>query len=299
MPSLQARLFNLYLRLTLKPKPIHVIDPALLRMNTDKIAPKKTPAGITLDIVSDGALKGEWHRAANAEAGRTVLYLHGGGYVFGSPKSHRGLTFELAQQARADVFSLDYRLAPEHPYPAAVDDALAAYQRLLEEGRDPAAIVVGGDSAGGGLSLALLLCCKERALPMPAGAVLYSPWTDLAATGASYDVNESSDVMFKKLHVAEGARRYYGDADPKTPLISPLYADLSGLPPMLTFVSDTELLLDDSTRLHEKLIAAGVDARLVTERGLAHVWPLFYPSFPEAGKSIAQSADFIRERTAA
>ena len=298
MPSLRAQLFNLYLRLTLKPKPIHIIDPALLRINTDKIAPKKVPAGLTLDHVGDGPLKGEWHRAEDAQGGRTVLYLHGGGYVFGSPKSHRGLTFELARKARAEVFSLDYRLAPEHPYPAAVDDALAAYQALLEAGRDPEAMVVGGDSAGGGLALALLLRCRERGLPMPAGAVLYSPWTDLASTGASLLSNEKSDVMFKKLHIAEGAKRYYGDADPKTPLISPLYADLSGLPPVLTFVSDTELLLDDSTRLHEKLTAAGVDARLVTERGLAHVWPIFYPSFPEAGVSIAQSADFIRGRTA-
>ena len=293
MPSLRALLFNWYLKSQMKAKPIHLIDPEVLRAETDKIAPRKPPRGVALDILADGAVRGERHRPANAEPGRTVLYFHGGGYVFGSAKSHRGLTFRLAEDARAEVFSVDYRRAPEHPYPAAVEDALAAYQFLLDEGRDPARMVVGGDSAGGGLSLALLLRCRERGLPMPAGALLYSPWTDLAATGASLETNEASDVMFKKTYIVEGAERSTSDADPKTPLISPLYAELSGLPPILIFVSDNEALYDDSARLHEKLRAAGVDAEMIVERGLAHVWPVFYPSFPEAGRAIKQSAAFI------
>jgi len=295
LTSLRAKFFNLYLKMTFKSKPIHLIDAGLLRANTDKIAPKKVPAGVALEVVDHGAVKGEWHRARDAERGRTIYYLHGGGYVFGSPKSHRGLTFALAQQSRADLFSLRYR--PEHKFPAAVDDAVAGYQWLIDQGRDPAKIIVSGDSAGGGLALALLLSCKERGLPMPAGAVLYSPWTDLAATGASLVTNEKTDVMFKKVYIAEGAKRYLGEADAKTPLASPLYADLAGLPPILTFVSDDEALYDDSTRLHVKLKAAGVATQLITEHGLAHVWPLFFPRFPEAGKSIAQSAAFIRERT--
>lgn len=297
MPSLRAQLFNFYLKRQMKSKPLHLLDPEVLRAGTDKIAPKRTPKDITLEKVSNDAFKGEWHKFAGADAGRTVLFFHGGGYVFGSAKSHRGLTFKLAQEARANVLSVDYRLAPEHPYPAAVEDAVAAYQWLLDGGADPSKIVVSGDSAGGGLSLALMLICKERGLPMPAGALLYSPFTDLAATGASLEMNEASDVMFKKVYIAEGAKRYMGDADPKTPLISPIYADLSALPPVLTYVSDNEALYDDSLRLHEKFLAAGVNSRLVTEHGLAHVWPIFYPRFPEAGRTIKQSADFIIART--
>lgn len=293
MPSLRAQLFNFYLKTQMKSKPLHLVDPKVLRDGADKIAPKRTPEDITLEIVSNDAFKGEWHKCAGAEPDRVVLFFHGGGYVFGSAKSHRGLTFKLAQDARANVFSVDYRLAPEHPYPAAVDDAVAAYQWLLDSGADPAQIVVSGDSAGGGLSLALMLACKERGLPMPAGVLLYSPFTDLAATGASLEENEASDVMFKKVYISEGAKRYIGETDPKTPLISPLYGDLSELPPVMTFVSDNEALHDDSSRLHEKLLAAGVDSKLVTERGLAHVWPIFYPRFPEAGRTIKQSADFV------
>lgn len=297
MPSLRAMLFNFYLKGQVKAKPTHLVDPKVLRANTDKIAPRKTPKNLTLEVVSDGPAKGEWHSPANAAPGRTVLYFHGGGYVFGSPRSHRGLTFKLAEDSHAEVFSSDYRLAPEHPYPAAVEDAVAAYQFLLDQGRDPAKLVVGGDSAGGGLSLALLLSCKERGLPMPAGAFLYSPWTDLAATGGSLEGNESSDVMFKKDYLAKGANRYMNGADPKTPLISPLYADLAGLPPMLSFVSSSEVLYDDTTRVHEKLLAAGVTSEMIVERGLAHVWPIFYPRFPEAARSIRQTAEFVAART--
>jgi len=293
MPGLRAVLFNAYMRLRMKSKPIHLIDPGLLRANTDKIAPRRTPAAIALESLSAGPVKGEWHRPRGETDGRTVFYMHGGGYVFGSAKSHRGLTFKLAEEARADVFSLDYRLAPEHPYPAAVEDALAAYRMLLDEGRDPARLVVGGDSAGGGLCLALMLSCKAQGLALPAGAFLYSPWTDLAATGASLDRNEASDVMFKKAYLAGGARRYLNGADPTDPLASPLYGDHAGLPRTLVFVSDSEILHDDSARLHEKLLASGVSSAMIVERGLAHVWPIFYPRFPEAGRSIKQTADFI------
>ena len=298
MPSLRALLFNIYLKRNMKTKPLHLIDPAILREGADGLAPDQTPTGVTCDDIDMGGVPGERHRSIDAENGRTILYFHGGGYVFGSPKYARGLTFELAEKARADLFSVKYRLGPESFFPAAVDDAVTAYQHVLDQGRDPARVVVAGDSAGGGLSLALLLLCKERDLPMPAGAVLFSPFTDLAATGHSLVFNEKSDVMFKKVYIAQGAKRYLGSADPKTPLASPLYGDHKGLPPMLSFVSTSEALYNDATRLHEKLIAAGVDAKLVEEKGLAHVWPIFYPRFPEAGKTIAQAADFIVERTA-
>ncbi|MFC2952169.1 alpha/beta hydrolase [Marinicaulis aureus] len=296
MPSIQAVLFNWVMKATFKSKPIHLLEAKTLRDGADALAPKQPPAGVSCDVV-EGAVKGEWHRAENAEPGRTVLYIHGGGYVFGSPRSHRAFTYSLAKAAQAEIFSLEYRMAPEHPFPAAVDDAVAAYEWLLGEGRDPAKLVIGGDSAGGGLALALLLSIKARGLPSPAGALLLSPWTDLATTGASLDENEKSDAMFKKVYIVEGAKRYLAAADPKAPLASPLYADLTGLPPMLIFVSDSEVLRDDSTRLQERLSAAGVQSKLVTEKGLIHVWPIFPGRFPEAMKSIREAAAFIREKT--
>jgi acetyl esterase/lipase len=297
MPSLQAMLFNLIMKATFKSKPIHLIDEKILRDGAEKFAPEKVPDDLTFDAV-DAPVKGEWHRSKTAAPGRTILYLHGGGYVFGSPKSHRAMTFTLAQEAAAEVFSLDYRMASEHPFPAAVDDAVAAYRWLLDQGRDPARMIVAGDSAGGGLTLALLLSINARGMPMPAGAVLLSPWTDLAATGASLDENEKSDAMFKKVYIVEGAKRYLAGADAKAPLASPLYGDLAGLPPMLIFASDSEVLRDDSMRLKERLDAAGVSSKLVLEKGLVHVWPIFPGHFPEALKSIRQAAAFVRERTA-
>ncbi|GJL92221.1 alpha/beta hydrolase [Hyphococcus sp.] len=296
MPSIRAVLFNWYMKSAFKSKPIHLIPAHILTEGAEKLAPDAPPHGVSLESVDESAVKGEWHRADDA-SGSTVMYLHGGGYVFGSPKSHRAFTFTLAKEAGTEVFSLDYRLAPEHLFPAAVDDALAAYQWLLKAGCDPARMVVGGDSAGGGLTLALLLSIKARGLPMPAGVLLLSPWTDLATTGASLDRNEKSDAMFKKVYITEGAKRYLGTADAKAPLASPLYGDLGGLPPMLTFVSNSEVLCDDSLRLHDRLLLAGVDSTLIAEDGLIHVWPIFPGRFPEAKESIKQAAAFIRQRT--
>lgn len=296
MPSLRALLFNRIMMATFKSQPIHLVDEKILREGAEKFAPSRVPDDLTLETV-ERPVRGEWHRSRSAEPRRTVLYLHGGGYVFGSAKSHRIATFALAREAAAEVFSLDYRMASEHPFPAAVDDAVAAWRWLLDQGRDPGRMVVAGDSAGGGLALALMLSIKALGLPMPAGAVLFSPWTDLAATGASLDENEKSDAMFKKLYIVEGAKRYLAGADPKAPLASPLYADLSGLPPALVFVSDSEVLRDDSIRLKERLDAAGVPAELVTGKGLIHVWPIFAGRFPEALTAIRQSAGFVRERT--
>ncbi|WP_411817733.1 alpha/beta hydrolase [Hyphococcus sp. DH-69] len=297
MASLRANFFNWYIKATFRSKPIHLMPPKSLREGAEKLAPEKPPAGITMELVQEPNIRGEWHRAVDAARGRTVFYMHGGGYVFGSPKSHRDATFALAKQARADVFSLDYRLAPENPFPAAVEDAVMAYEWLLGQGCDPETMVLGGDSAGGGLTLALLLSIKERNLPMPSGALLYSPWTDLAATGHSIKDNDASDAMFKAVYIVEGAKRYLGDADPKNPLASPLYGDLSGLPPILTFASKAEVLLDDSVRLHLRLEEASVDSTLILEDGLCHVWPIFPSRFPEAMMAVEKAASFISKQT--
>lgn len=298
MPSLRAKLMKLYLKRMMKSKPLHLMPSSALTEGAEALAPKRAPKDVTLEKVDAGAVKGEWHRSVAADqTAPTILYFHGGGYYYGSPKSHRRVTFGLAQEAGAQVFSQDYRLAPAHPFPAAVEDAVAGYRWLLDQGVRPETTFVSGDSAGGGLSLALMLSCREQGLPMPAAAILYSPWTDLAVTGASITKNEKTDAMFRPVHIREGARHYMGGADPKDPLVSPLYADLAGLPPTLIFASDDEALYDDSLRLRERLVAAGVQTEMITERGLPHVWPIFHPRFPETGKTIRQSAGFIRQWT--
>lgn len=296
MASLRAQLMNAYLKWKVKSKPLHLIDADILRANMDAYAPKRIPKWISIEPVDEDGVKGEWHRSANAEPGRTILYLHGGGYVFGSAKSHRNLTFALARASAANVFSLDYRLAPEHPFPAAVEDAFAVWRRLISEGRDRARTIVAGDSAGGGLALALMIACKDEGLALPAGAVLYSPLTDLAVTGASIEKNAKSEAMFMPGCIAGGVHRYLAGADPRTPLASPLHADLVGLPPVLIFASADEALLDDSTRLHEKLLQAGGASTLVVEKGLMHIWPIYAGRIPEAMRTIRRSAAFIAQR---
>ncbi|MBB5520183.1 alpha/beta hydrolase [Amphiplicatus metriothermophilus] len=298
MPSIRARLLNRYLRLVMKPMRLHEMDPETLRAWMEKRVLPVRLGDVALDPVEKGSVRGEWQRPNDPEPG-TILYLHGGGYVFCSVRTHRPLTTALARASRRALFSLDYRLAPEHPCPAAIEDAVAAFDWLVGEGRDPAAIVVAGDSAGGGLALAVMLALKARGGPLPAGAVLYSPWTDLAATSESVNRNARADAMFQRDSIIEGAARYAGALDRKDPRVSPLYADLSGLPPLLVFASTTEMLFDDSARLAEKAKAAGVDVDFRPREGLAHVWPLFYPLIPEAKASVRESAEFIVRRLAA
>jgi monoterpene epsilon-lactone hydrolase len=244
-------------------------------------------------------LKGEWLERASAgtRAVRTVLYLHGGGYYFCSPQTHRAITFALAAGADASVFSLDYRLAPEHRFPAALDDALAAYRQLVANGTAAQSIVMAGDSAGGGLVLAALAALRDAGDALPAAAVLFSPWTDLAATGASLIDNESTDVMFSGAAIAPAGKIYLGDAPADTPLASPLYADLAGLPPLLIQVSAAEVLRDDSTRVAAKVRAAGGTVQIDIWPGLPHVWQIFTPFVPEARRALAQASAFVRAAT--
>jgi epsilon-lactone hydrolase len=239
---------------------------------------------------------GEWiePEAGGAARGRTLLYFHGGGYFFCSPKTHRAITVNLATRAEARVFVPDYRLAPEHRFPAAVEDALASYRGLLCDGKSADRIIVGGDSAGGGLALALLLSLRDAGDPLPAAAVLFSPWTDLAATGESIRRNDKSDVLFHGRRIAESARVYLGDTPADNPLASPLYADLRGLPMLFIQASDSEVLLDDSTRLAQKAAKAGVEVHFRAWHKLPHVWQYFAPSLPEGRAALAETAAFIR-----
>lgn len=228
-----------------------------------------------------------------------ILYLHGGGYVIGSPSLYRNLTWRLARAAAARLLAVDYRLAPEHPFPAAVDDAMTAYEWILAGGADPRRLVVVGDSAGGGLAFALLLRCRDEArLPLPAAVVALSPWTDLALTGASLAGNAVADPFLDANGIPPIAEYYLAGADPRHPYASPLYGDPTGLPPALLQVGGDEVLRDDATRMADRLRAAGCEVTLEVWPRMPHVWHLFASVMPEARRAIARIGAFVRERIA-
>jgi monoterpene epsilon-lactone hydrolase len=260
----------------------------------EKIFP--TPPEIKVERVSAPAAPAEWLRPPSAAPGRVVLYLHGGGYVIGSPRSHRHLAAAVAAAAAASALLLDYRLAPEHPYPAAVDDAVAAYRWLLDQGIAPGHVVVAGDSAGGGLTVATLLALREAGVPLPAGGVCISPWVDLSCGGESYRTKAAVDPIVQRAGVDQMARAYLGDTPPRTPLASPLFADLGGLPPLLIHVGSDEVLLDDAVQLADRARAAGVDATLEVWDRMIHVWHWFLPMLDEAQDAIDGIGRFVRAR---
>ncbi|MEZ0602879.1 alpha/beta hydrolase [Paraburkholderia sp. IW21] len=249
----------------------------------------------------DRPLQGEWvertDSASTSRNGPTVLYCHGGGYYFCSPRTHRSIVYGLATRANAPVFSLDYRLAPEHRFPAALDDATAAYRRLVADGTPPESIVISGDSAGGGLALAALVALRDAGDPLPAGCLLFSPWTDLAAAGATLRTNDGRDPMFSGPAIALAAKIYLGDTPATHPYASPVYADLHGLPPLFIMAGSTEVLLDDSQRVADKARAAGVDCEFEVWKKMPHVWPIFSPFIPEANRALDRAAAFVRRVT--
>lgn len=271
----------------------------------------RLPRGVSQQPITEGNVRGEWLLPARAPSKTSdtagsparerddagcIFYLHGGGYFAGSPRSHRHLTARLALTTRTRLFSLDYRLAPEHKFPAAVEDAVTAYCWLLDRGEDPARIVIGGDSAGGGLALATLLWIRDAGLPLPAGAFLFSPWTDLAATGDSLVTNDKSDQMFCGRDVGRFSKVYFGEASPLDPLVSPLYASFHSLPPLRIYASSAEVLLDDSVRLAERATFDGVPVDLRIWSGLLHAWPVLVRfGIPESMRVVDEVAGFIRE----
>jgi acetyl esterase/lipase len=246
--------------------------------------------------VNAGGVKAEWLEAPGAAGNRTVLYLHGGGYVLGSLDTHRQLAARISRAAITRCLSVDYRLAPEHPFPAAVEDATTAYRWLLGTGVEPARVVIAGDSAGGGLTVATLLALREAGTPLPAGAVCLSPWVDLEGTGESTTTKADVDPIIETGLLNDMGRLYLGGADPRTPLAAPLYADLHGLPPLLIQVGTAEALLDDSTRLAERARAAGVDVTLDPWEDMIHVWQFFAEMLPEGQEAIDRIGEFIRKR---
>ncbi len=298
--SLRNRALTWALRRWIKPSSLRHQDIAAKRALTGRVPFRaKLAPGWRIRAEHGAALQGEWIEPAAADHAarqRCILYLHGGGYVAMSAVTHRSVTSRLAAWSNASLFALDYRLAPEHPFPAALEDALAAYRALIAAGASPSRMALAGDSAGGGLALALLLALRDAHDPLPAAAVLFSPWTDLAATGASIVTNDTADALMFGSWVASQAQYYLADTPATNPLVSPMYADLTGLPPLFIQVGDSEVLLDDARRVAANASKAGVAATLQIWPGVPHGWQIFAPVLPEARAALRDASAFIAAR---
>jgi acetyl esterase/lipase len=257
------------------------------------------PDDVKSEPVDAGGVPAEWIAAPGADPDRVIYYLHGGGYVMGSINSHREMISRISRASGARALAIDYRLAPEHPFPAAVEDATKAYRWLLSTGVDPARLVIAGDSAGGGLTMASLVALRDAGVPLPAAAVCLSPGVDSTFTGESITTKAEEDPMITLEHLLKIREACLGDRDPRSPLASPLYADLTGLPPLLIQVGTAELLLDDSTRLAERAKAAGVDVTLEIWDDMIHVWQFMASMLPEGQQAIDRIGGFVREHTGA
>jgi len=303
MPSWQARLFDKLIIALVRRR--RWGEPERLKIRARRIFGPPTwystarSFGVKIRR-TDGTLPGEWIVPDGGSSDNVILYFHGGAYVSCSPRTHRPITAALARDTGYRVLALDYRLAPEHRFPMAFTQTLAAYHWLLMRGTKPTSIVLAGDSAGGGLTLALLAALRENEpTSLPSCAVAFSPWTDLEGTGASLTENDGRCAMFHTENIAEFAAAYLDGASPRDPRASPLFANLSGLPPVLLHVSSTELLLDDARRMHDGIQAAGGNSTIRIFDGVPHGWQLLDGLVPEARASLAEAARFIREKCSA
>jgi acetyl esterase/lipase len=252
------------------------------------------PADVSVEPVSANGVRAEWTSTPGAESDAAILYLHGGGYVIGSLDSHRHLVAEAGRQAGCWALALDYRLAPEHPFPAAVDDAVAGYRHLLGRGIRPGRIAIAGDSAGGGLVVAAMVAIRDAGLEQPGCGWCISPWVDMEAVGDSMTDRAESDPTVQRAGILDMARLYLNGADPRSPLAAPLYADLKGLAPLLIQVGACETLLDDAIRLARVAGAADVHVDLQIWPEMIHVWHLFHPELSAGRKAIQAGGAFVR-----
>jgi monoterpene epsilon-lactone hydrolase len=257
------------------------------------------PDGVRTTTVEAGGVPSEWVEASGAPSRGTILYLHGGGYTIGSVRTHRAHAGRLALATGARALVVDYRLGPEQPFPAAVDDAIAAYRWLVRGGTAPQRIIVAGDSAGGGLTVALLVALRDAGDPLPGGGICISPWADLTCSGESMTSRAARDPMVQRGPLLDMAAQYLAGQDPRTPLASPIYADLRGLPPLLIHVGTAETLLDDATRLADRARTAGVAVDIEVWDDMIHVWHAFAPLLPEADEAIAGIGAWVRKRLSA
>ena len=294
--SLRRVLLNRYLRLVEKRRWARVEDPEDIRRAFERQArwffhgPRSTRRE-RRRLTQDGRqIPALWARAPGAAEGPVLLYFHGGGYIFGSPRSHAAMLARLSALTGLPACLPDYRLAPEHRFPAAFDDCLGAYAVLAHH---PGGVILGGDSAGGGLALAVLAAILRQGLPAPRGVFAFSPLTDMRFSGESFRTNAEADALLPAARAGEMAGMYLAGADPDDPRASPLRADFTGAPPVWLTVGDTEILLDDTRRMEAHLRAQGVDVTCVIEHDLPHVWPLFHDLLPEARETLGKLAAWV------
>ena len=252
---------------------------------------------IAVERVGAGGVPAEWIAAPNASPDRVILYLHGGGYAVGSMRTHRVMLAHMSRAAGCRVLGLDYRLAPENPFPAPVHDTIAAYRWLLSNGANSDKIVIGGDSAGGGLMVAALVALRYLGEPLPAAGVGISAWTDMEATGQSFKSNAEADPSITRDRVLNIAKTYLADKDPRAPLASPIHADLHGLPSLLLQVGSIEVLLDNTNMLAERAKKAGVPVEVEVWDDMPHVWHHYAPILSEARQAIGRIGEFARQHT--
>ena len=264
----------------------------------DKLDKIPRPRNVDYVDTSVGGIPAIVATPTEVQSDRHILYIHGGGYVLGSPRSHIAMCARLAKRAAATITVIDYRLAPEHVYPAAIDDCVAAYRAIIAD-IDPALVTIAGDSAGGGAALATIGALKPAGDPLPGAVYVLSPWTDLTASGESVVTRAPFDPMFDGNGLLDAATTYAGDTPLDDPGVSPLFADPTGYPPTLIQTGMDEILLSDSIRLAERYQAAGVDVRLDLRDDLWHVYPMLAGYMPEATDALIRAAVFIREKTPA
>lgn len=298
MSSLRARTIRRITSRYVKGMNASTADVLEVRRRLDSISRfLKRAFGVSVATTSQNGLHAEWLRPKGAPQENVLLYLHGGAYLVGSCRTHRQLVSHIARAAGINALVPEYRLAPEHPFPAAIDDAVGVYRSLLADGFRPGNIVIAGDSAGGGLTIATLLSLRDAGGPMPAAAVLLSPFLDVTASGESATTRAAQDPWFDAKDMVVVARNYCGDgADLRNPLISPVFADVTGLPPMLIQVGDDEILLSDSTRFAANMKAAGREIELEIWPEMWHVFQLFIGKMPESREAINKIGDYVGAR---
>ena len=282
-------------QLASSPRPV---DLAARRARLDALGSRYAiPADVHIEPVSANGVDAEWTSTPGANPSRVLLFLHGGGYISGSIASHRHMVAEAGREARARTLAVGYRLAPEHPFPAALDDTLSAYHFLLEHGVLPQHIALGGESAGGGLALATLLSLRDAGERLPACAWLSSPWVDLQQSGVTMQTNAGLDPLIQKPYLDDLAALYLQGNDAANPLASPIHADLRGLPPLLIHVGSNETLLEDSTRIAAAAGAANVRVTLEIWPDMIHAFTLFYPQLAMGREALVQVGAFVRAMT--
>lgn len=291
--SLRARFWKIILRKVFKEKRLTIEENRVRSAETAKMT--RIPKGVTVTNAEADGIHAKWISPSNEKSGKVVLHLHGGGYVTGGADSHLMMCIPMAQTLKTKIFLPEYRLAPEYPFPAAVDDAVKVYRWMMTQGYAPKDIILSGDSAGGGLALATILRLRDSGEPLPAAIVCMSPWTDLTFTGPSHITKAKADCVLLTDVLREWAACYAGTETPSNPLISPLYADFHDFPPLLIQVGSEEVLLDDALTLAEKAKSAGVDVTLKVWDDMWHVWPALGDLIPESKKAFEEIGQFLHK----